>query len=264
MRFLLCFVLGVSLVSGETIEEKGKRIVDEALAALGGDRFLAMNDRVEAGRAYSFYREELSGLSVAKIYTRYPRRPDDAGPGWLGIEERQAFGRDEYSAVLFTGGKGYEVTFRGARLLPDDVMERFRLSTLHDIFYILRQRLAEKGLIFESRGSDVYQNQPIEMVDITDSENRVVKVYFHGSTKLPVREVFFRHDPKTKNRIEENVDYGKYRDVGGGVFWPYYMLKTRDGERIYQIFSETVTINQGLKDSLFTLPANMKILKPVE
>ncbi len=30
-----------------------------------------MEDRVENGRAYSFYNDRLSGLSIAKIYTRY-------------------------------------------------------------------------------------------------------------------------------------------------------------------------------------------------
>ena len=57
--------------SPETAEERGKRVVYEALQALGGDNFLHMNDRVESGRAYSFYRQQISGLSAAKIYTRY-------------------------------------------------------------------------------------------------------------------------------------------------------------------------------------------------
>ena len=54
-----------ALASAETSQEHGKRVVNEALTALGGDKFLAMQDRVEFGRAYSFYRQELSGLSFA-------------------------------------------------------------------------------------------------------------------------------------------------------------------------------------------------------
>jgi len=262
MRLLLIALMSVCVVAGETRQERGKRVVDEALAALGGDRYLAMRNRVEAGRAYSFFREELSGLAVAKIYTRYLERPDDAGPDWLGMDERQAFGQDEYSAVLFTGGKGYEITFRGARPVAEDRLERYRLTALHDVFYILRERLTEKGLIFESERSEVWMNQPVEIVNITDAENRVVRVYFHRSTKLPLRQMFYRRDPKTRDRIEEDVEYGKYRDVGG-VQWPYTMLRRRDGERVFQIFSETVLINQGLPDSLFTLPGDIKMLKPL-
>ena len=71
-------------------------MVYEALEAMGGDAFLHMNDRVESGRAYSFYRQQISGLSVAKIYTRY-LAPE---PGVPAVREREAFGEKEDSAVL--------------------------------------------------------------------------------------------------------------------------------------------------------------------
>ncbi len=260
MMRLVALGIACLVAVAETRQERGKRVVAEALEALGGKRFLAMQDRVESGRAYSFYREELSGLTVAKIYTKYLPRPEPVPPGFLGLRERQAFGKEEYSAVLFTGEAGWEITFRGARPLPEDLLERYRLSTLHNIFYILRQRLGEPGLLFESQGSDVWMNQPVEVVGITDSENRVVTVYFHRSTKLPLRQVFYRRDPKTRRRVEEDMEFGKYREVDG-IQWPFTMVRRRDGEKVYEIFSESVAINQNLSDSLFSLPPNIKILK---
>jgi len=260
MKRLALLLAGVSLFGADPRQERGKRIVGEAVAVLGGDRFFAVRDRVESGRAYSFFREELSGLSVAKIYTRYLIKPEPQPVRWLGIRERQAFGKNETSSVLFTGDEGYQITFRGARPIPDDMLERFRLSTLSNVFYILRQRIAEPGLIFESQGSDVWANMPVEIVDITDAQNEVVTVYFHSSEKYPVRQIWNRRDPKTRERIEEESEFSKYRDVGGGVKWPFTMIRRRNGEKIYEIFSESVVINQGLSDNLFTLPANIKIL----
>ncbi|HET9318308.1 MAG TPA: hypothetical protein VFO27_00990, partial [Bryobacteraceae bacterium] len=74
---LLCGLALVLLPAGaETSIERGKRLIDAAVAALGGDNFLQMQDRVETGRAYSFYREKLNGLSHARIYTRYLIRPE--------------------------------------------------------------------------------------------------------------------------------------------------------------------------------------------
>lgn len=245
----------------ETSQERGKRVVNEALAAMGGEKYLQMRDRVETGRAYSFYREELSGLSIAKIYTRYLIRPEPPVPDFLGVREREAFGKDESSAVLFTDGNGYEITFRGARPLPDDMLDRFKDSTLRSIFYILRQRLGEPGLIMESRGADIIDNQPVEIVDITDAANRVVTVYFNQSTKLPLRQEFDRRDPKTREKNEEVTIFSKYRDVGDGVMWPFSIRRERNGEKIYEIYSDSVVINQDLTDNLFTLPGDMKILK---
>lgn len=244
--------------SAETNAERGKRVINEAVAALGGEAFLTLKDRVESGRAYSFYREQLSGLSIATIYTRNLDAPPD---GQLAQRERQAFGKDEDSAVIFSEGQGWEITYRGARPLPETTTKRHRETTRKNIFYILRHRLKEPGLILESKGSDVVDNQPVEVVDIIDADNEVVTVWFHRSTKLPVKQLFFRRDPVTKDRIEEITIYSKYRDVGG-VEWPYAISRSRNGEKIFQLFAESVQINQNLTDDLFTIGPSTKILKP--
>ena len=257
---LLALAVAIIAASAETNQERGKRIVDEAVAALGGDNFLRMQDRTESGRAYSFYREELNGLSIAKIYTRYLVRPEPPVPGFIGVREREAFGKKEDSAVILADGKGYDISFRGARPLPDDRLERFKESTLRNVFYILRQRLGESGLIMDFRGTGVVENQSVDIVDITDADNRVVTVYFGHVTHLPAKQVTYRRDPQTKDRVEEVTRYSKYRDVGG-VQWPYDIQRERDGEKIYQMYSDSVVVNKDLTDNLFTLPADMKILK---
>ncbi len=250
----LCALAAVASAA-ESHQERGKRVVTEALRAVGGDAYLKMQDRVESGRAYSFYRNELSGLSIAKIYTRYLVPT----PGMLSVRERQAFGKDEYTAVLFNEMGGWELTFRGARPVTDLRYAQYQDSTLRNVFYILRQRLNEPGMIFYSQGSDVFQNVPVEIVDITDADNRAVTVYFSQSTKLPVRQRFRRRNEELKDWDEEVTLFTKYRDVGG-VKWPFDIHRERNGEKVYEIFSESVEINKDLKDDLFTLPANLKIL----
>src|ERR1051325_3599939 len=117
----------IGLAPAETRQERAKRVIDEAVAALGGRNFLQMSDRVETGRAYSFYREQLSGLSMAHIYTRYLTRPEPPVPAFFGQRERQAVGKDQASAVIFNeSGDGFEITFRGARPLPDQTLARYK------------------------------------------------------------------------------------------------------------------------------------------
>ena len=217
-----------------------------------------MQDRVETGRAYSFYRQELSGLSLAKIYTRY--LTPSGKPGEIAVREREAFGKDGASAVLLTESGGWEITFRGARPLDDVRYSNYRDSTLRNIFYILRQRLNEPGLTLYSQGSDFYENRPVEIVDITDAANNTVTVYFDQLNKLPVRQVFKRRNEQFKDFDTEVTIFAKYRDVGGGVKWPYAISRERNGEKIYEMFSDSVEINQDLTDDLFSLPGSIKIL----
>ena len=252
---------GVFLAQAETKPERGKRIVNECLEALGGDRFLSMQSRAEEGRAYSFYREELNGLSIASIYTRYESGVTDTAHK-LAVRERENFGKKQDNGVLFAEDNAWEITFRGARLLKEDRLLRYKETTLRDIFYILRVRLREPGMQFESRGADVIQNVPVEIVDITDADNRTTTVYFNQLTKLPVRQIFLRRDPVTRQNDEEVTLFSKYREVSG-IQWPFAIERARNGEKLYQIFSEAVRINDSLPNKLFDLPSGMKVLKPI-
>ena len=258
MRLFTALLFAPALLVGETNLEHGRRVIDQAVAALGGEKFLTVKDRVETGRAYSFYRERLTGLSIAKIYTRYY---DDSADGELKIKERQTFGKKEDVITLFDGKAGYQLTYRGAKPLEKERYDRYVMSTYRNILYILRERLKEPGLIMEFKGTEVFENAPVDVVNLTDAQDNVIKVMFLSSTHLPIRQVFSHLDPETKERNEEVTRFTKYRDVGNGVQWPYNMLRERNGEKIFEIFSESVTVNNDLPDSFFQLPGDTKILE---
>ena len=252
---LIGLAVGCALVyaQGKTAADaRAKKVIDEAVEALGGEKFLTMEDRVESGRAYSFYHERLSGLSIAKIYTRYLSVAPSKSGQELALRERQAFGKDQDTATVFREDEAANINWRGTKPVPKEQFARYKDSMLRNIFYILRQRLNEPGLIFESRGADVMDYQPVEVIDIIDSENRLVTVYFHQSTKLPVAQKYSWRDPVTKDRNDEVARYGRYRD-NGGIQWPQQITRERNGERIYQIFSDSVTFNQDLTDELFSI-----------
>jgi len=260
LRFILLGLVGAGCVLAQPNSARAKKVIDDAVAALGGQAFLNMQDRVEAGRGYSFYRENLSGLSRLKIYTRYLVRPEPPQPGFIGVRERQAQGPKEDVAILFTEEGGWETTYRGAKPMQDALLKRWRESLLHNVLYILRMRLGEPGLVFDSLGADVFENQPVDIVNIADADNRQVKVLIHQTTHLPVRQEWQRRDPLTKELVSEVTVFTKWRDVGGGVQWPFVLRRERNGLRISEIYSESVEINKGLTDQLFTLSGDVKIL----
>ncbi len=246
-------------VYAETDEERGHKLMNKLIEALGGDLFLNMHDRTEEGRAYSFFREQLSGLSIVHLYTQYRMQP---GPGdFPAVRERQAFLKNQDDAVIFAEGSAYEVTFRGARPLPDDSLKRYIETTNRNIFYIVRERLHENGMFFESPGGDVIENQPVQVLNITDPQNRKVTVYLHHLTFLPVMQRSHIMDPILKERREEVTRFNNYRRAKPGIMWPWAILRERDGEKIFQMFSDAVSVNNDLPDKLFTLPSGIKMLK---
>jgi hypothetical protein len=251
-------VLAVPL-SAQSSQEAGKRLIQECLAAVGGEAFLNMRDRVVTGRAYQFYQERLRGLAYVTYSIRYDPKPATPDPGWLGVRERREYGKNRDYGALFFEGKGYEITFRGAQPYPESYMLAYRQRLRRDIFYILKYRLDEPGMIFESLGTEIVDLQPTDAVRITDADNESVTVYLLKSSHLPLRQDYVRRDPKTREAFRERAHYSKYRTFSG-VQLPMNLLQERDGEKIFELFADGMQINPGLSDAVFAIGRGVKVL----
>jgi len=256
----LAVVFAVALQAQTVPPNKGKQIVDQAVKALGGDRFLNMHTRHTAARIYSFFHDEMSGYDVANIYTQYL---DDKSTKGVQLREREILGKKQDYSYLFLAEQGFDITFRGARPLPDDRWERYERTATNDILYILRYRYEEPGMQFDYVGNQVLITNHVEVVDITDATDHTVRVYFDYNTKLPVHQSFAWLDPETKEHNDEVTDFDKWRDAGDGIMWPYTIERQRNGYKFYQIFASKVEINTELPPTIFDLPKGAQILKKV-
>jgi hypothetical protein len=243
------------LTAAETLQEHARQVIDKCIYALGGDAFRQMPGHLQQGHAYRFYNDQISGLAPAKIYTRYI----EPGQPFREIQT-QILGKNDDEKVILGTREGWDVTFRGAEAIPEARLTQFHDTLLTDIFYILRTRMDEPNMSLFSRGKDVVENQPVEIVDYYDSENRNVTVWIHSSTWLPVRQLYKRWDPIIKDRRDEMTRFTKYREAGNGVMWPHEVQRDRDGEKSYQLISDSVKVGV-FPDSMFQLPPNVKILK---
>ena len=85
-------------------------------------------------------------------------------------------------------------------------------------------------------------------------------MWVNSDTFLPVKQRFYRWDPIINDRREEVTRYSKYRDVGHGVMWPHAIERERDTEKIFLLYSDHVTVDDPLPDSMFELPNGIKML----
>jgi len=261
MKRLLWILPAVAAVcaaqSAETRQARAKRVVDEAIQALGGPAFMQMEDRVETGRSYSFDNGKLYGTILTTIYTRYLKPV----PGKVEMLEKDAYGKQDESSsgLLFTMDGYWDYTFHGARPMDDQRIANYQDSVLHNIFYILRQRLNEPGMSLYSEGADLWENRPVEIVDITDADNKTVTVYFGKSDKLPVRQTYRRRNPTYGDFDTEATLFAKYHE-SQGINWPMDIRRDRNSVKIYEMYTDSAEFNTDLKDSVFTLPSKLKKL----
>ena len=256
--FALSLTAGAAWAQTPKGRPGGKAILDKVIQGLGGDAFRNLRTRSETGRAYSFYRQKMTGLSITRIYTKY--LPQNA-EGKLRMVQQQVFGKKQEETVLLTANEAYEITYKGATPFADARLEQHRETTQQDIFYILRERLDEPGLEVDYLGTDVIENQRVEVVQIFDNANRQMTVWFNANTFLPVKQRFFHFDPVIRDRREEVTRYTIYRDAGNGVMWPFSTERERDTEKIFQLFADKVTVDEQVPDSQFELPPGVRILK---
>ena len=164
------------------------------------------------------------------IYSRFEPMRESDDPDWLPVSRREVYTQKGDYYVLFQNGKGWEVTFRGARPLPEDSLHRYRESTRRDIFYILRYRFNEPGMYFYYAGTEIIDNVPTHAIEIVDGRGEAVTVYLRMSDNLPVQQVYIRRDPKTRIPYEEKSVFSKYRKVGQ-VTLPWNVQRRRDDSK---------------------------------
>lgn len=251
--------MGVAL-TGQT-PNQAKSIIAEAVAALGGDQFLQMQNYVESGRAYAFYRNELKGLALSTIYTKY--LDNASSKKGLSVVQRQNFGKKDDYAYLYLQDQGWDVNFRGARPLSDELWKRYQTSTSTNILYLLRTHLKDPSMSYDFVRSDVVVSTHVNIIDVTDAENRVVRVYFDYNTKLPIRQEYSEWDPVGRQRSAEVTDFSKYRE-SNGVSLPLLVHRERNGEKVYELFADSLAVNSKLPENIFSLPTGVKILKKVD
>ena len=250
-----------SAAGAQAPPDKAKQIVDQAVAALGGERFLDMRTRVLKGRIYSIFHDQVSGTDITTTYVEY--LSDKPAKG-LGIREREVLGKKQDYSYLFLPDQGWDITFRGARPIDDEDWEKYHRTTENDILYLLKVRHDEPGLQYDYIGNQVLLSTHVDVVDITDAQNRTIRVYFDYNTHLPVRETFAWQDPQTREHNDEEIDYDKWRDAGDGIEWPFTIERQRNGYMTYQMFVTSIEVNQPVPANTFELPASAKILKKVE
>ena len=268
VAFRAALVAGLALFAAarpaapaDSRQAQGKQLVLDSLQALGGDTFLKMRNLTQSGRAYSFYHRDLSGLAVFTRYEKYEPMMAAAAADWLPVSRRDVYTEKGDYYALFKNGKGWEVTFHGARPLPQERIEQFRDSMHRNYFYFLRYRLNEPDMYFYYKGTEVINNVPTDAVDISDHDGESITVYLRMSDHLPIQQVYLRRDPKTRVPYEEKSIYSKYRGVDG-VTLPWNIRQERDGDKTFEFYGNVAEINQPLNDALFDL-GDVPVLSPL-
>jgi hypothetical protein len=219
--------------------DKAKAIIQLGIDALGGQTYLTIRDREQQGRSYGFHHGTPTG---------------GGGPFWSFSEfpdkERFEFTKERDIAQIFVGNKGYEITYKGPHPVEqkdvDDYMRRRKFS----LERVLRTWVNDPTVVLLFEGNAIAAQHPALQVTLVNTQNESVTLYFDTDSHLPIKKAFEWRDPVDKQKNLEEEVYDNYRPVSG-IMAPYSVTRFFNGDMSNQRFLNSVTINQGLDQTMF-------------
>lgn len=233
--------------SGPDSASKAKSIVHQGIEALGGPAYLNWQTQTSEGRSYSFHHGEANSYGL--LFWRFRKFPD---------QERIEVTKKRDVAEIFTGDKGYEVTYKGVRELEHkQELDPYLRRHHYALDLVLRQWINEPGVAFFYEGQTVAAQKETDQVTIMNARNEAVTVNFDINTHLPVRKSFTWRDPTDKQRNVEEEIFDNYRRING-IMTPYDVTRLFNSEMSYQSFLTSAAYGENFDDSMFDPHAPQK------
>ena len=220
---------------------RARALLDQAIAALGGEAFLHLKTQKTEGRVYLFRRNALAGFTTVTEYVLYPD------------QERREYGKEQDEAEIVSGNKGWKISPHGVLPFPLREVQRHRQQQSMSAFRILRYRLREEGSILEYAGRDLLNNRQVDLVNFIDRDNRTASIALDSSTHLPLQVLRATRDPQNGQRIEDREILSNYSEKQG-ITAPRHILRMEGGTKVFESFIRDVQYNEELSDLLFIPP----------
>jgi len=240
-----------ALPADQVNARKAKAILEQAIKALGGSAYLTIRDREEQGRGYSFHHGRESGGGT--VFWSFVEFPD---------KERVEVTKERDVAELYVGDKAWELTYKGARPFDEKDRTEYLRRRRFSLDTVLRTWVNDPGVVFLFEGSAIAAQHPSQQVTLINAQDEAVTLYFDTENHLPVKKTFWWRDPVDKQKNTEEEVYDNYRPISG-IMAPTNVTRFFNGDMARQRFIYSVTINQGLDQSMFDPNSGYNPNKPV-
>jgi len=237
---------------------QARALLDQAIAALGGQPYLTYTNRSESGRYYPLHHGTTASTGIPyNYYVEYPDKDRfevvalkdiHVIPGTIDIGGVKSGRKD--LVLIHNGDRGYEVSYKGTAAQDKIDLENYLRRRRHSLEWVFRKWLTDPTVALFYNGLDVVDSKPTESVTLLNSQNDSVTVWLDQNTHYPVKISYSWRDPKDKQKNVEEEVYDHYKPEQG-IMTPHSITRFFNGETSQQRFIYTAKYNLTLPDALF-------------
>jgi hypothetical protein len=228
---------------------KGRALLDEMVAALGGQAWLDRKTWMFAGRTATFYKGEPKG--VAPEFEEYGRvRP--FGERVVMVSHYGAVVAKDHRDVaeVWTSESGYEVTYKGVTPLPAKDVAEFERWRGHSVDVVVKEWVKQPGMVVTYAGSKMVERSLVDEVSVLSAGDDAVTLDLDAVTHLPLSVSFRWRDPVFEDWNTEVQEFADYHAVQG-IMTPYSVITMHNGDMTGERFLTRVSYNVTLPAELF-------------
>jgi len=239
---------------------KGRQVVRQVIAALGGQTYLNVRDAQCDGRVAEFGTAgTLLGFTLFrdlwllpdKNRVEYISKGEHTILGFLMGSDDLLITHGGAMITVYSGKEGWSLDKSGVSDQPEDLIQNFSEQVKSGMNNVLRKRMNEPGVDVRYAGTDIIDLKEAEWIEFTDSDHRVMRLGIDKFSHLPLRWVVATRNPDTRERTEVITSYTQYM-LQDGVKTPLSIELSRNDRKVSQTFLTACKYNADLAPQLFT------------
>jgi hypothetical protein len=262
-RLRFCFVLALTLcvaafvrVGGaqsngpqDANSKKARAALDAMVQALGGDRWLNLQNSYIEGRTSGFYQGKPTG-AIGDFFSWHVF-PD---------KDRIELTKKRDVVDIFLGNEGWEITYRGKRALPKEQLDEFVRRRNHSIETAVKVWMKDPNTMILFDGQALSERHLADQVTLISATNDSITIQMDAETHLPLRRTYQWRDPLYKDKNEDAEEYDNYQTMDG-IPTPFAITRFHNGDMTNQRFVYKAAYNVPLPENAFDVDATTAKIK---
>jgi hypothetical protein len=239
--------------TGETQEQRGRKLLDQMFEALGGDAWVNRHNVRVLGHAGRFFQGAPNGIVIdftATTQFANGERPYAQRIGFITDKSMILPGKKIDIVQIWINNSGHEVTYKGNIALPKDQVDDYYRRQDHSIESIYRVWLKSPGVMVIDEGSTMVERRLTERVSILSANNDAVTLDIDVATHLPRRRTFQWRNSTFKDFDEDAEEYDDYHTIQG-LPTAFTISRYHNGDMASQTFYTKIEYDVELPPDTF-------------